>query len=241
PFLSMTMARFGAEVIKIETPGRGDLIRLNGPFAGPKGVHPTRQTEDDLTMKFLKRSEGVKSVTLNLKDPAGRQMFLDMAKECDVVLENLAPGSMKRLGLGYKDVAAVNPRIVYCSISGYGQEGPYADNPAHDHQIQAMSGMMDVNGDPMGRRRGSRFRWRSSDAALCCVFDTGGTPPSRANRRRPVFGRRDDGCPGDLNVYGADGGNSRARTTGPRWQQCADRPDRPLSTKRRRYRYHPGE
>lgn len=150
PFLSMTMARFGAEVIKIETPGRGDPIRLNGPFAGPKGVHPTRQTEDDLTTKFLKRSEGVKSVTLNLKDPAGRQMFLDMAKECDVVLENLAPGSMKRLGLGYKDVAAVNPRIVYCSISGYGQEGPYADNPAHDHQIQAMSGMMDVNGDPDG-------------------------------------------------------------------------------------------
>ena len=150
PFLSMTMARFGAEVIKIETPGRGDPIRLNGPFAGPKGVHPTRQTEDDLTTKFLKRSEGVKSVTLNLKDPAGRQMFLDMAKESDVVLENLAPGSMKRLGLGYEDVAAVNPRIVYCSISGYGQEGPYADNPAHDHQIQAMSGMMDVNGDPDG-------------------------------------------------------------------------------------------
>ena len=150
PFLSMTMARFGAEVIKIETPGRGDPIRLNGPFAGPKGVHPTRQTEGDLSTKFLKRSEGVKSVTLILKDPAGRQMFLDMAKESDVVLENLAPGSMKRLGLGYEDVAAVNPRIVYCSISGYGQEGPYADNPAHDHQIQAMSGMMDVNGDPDG-------------------------------------------------------------------------------------------
>ncbi len=77
-------------------------------------------------------------------------MFLDMAKESDVVLENLAPGSMKRLGLGYKDVAAVNPRIVYCSISGYGQEGPHADSPVHDHQIQAMSGMMDVNGDPDG-------------------------------------------------------------------------------------------
>ena len=150
PFLSMTMARFGAEVIKIETPGRGDPIRLNGPFAGPEGVHPTRQTDDDLTTKFLKRSEGVKSVTLNLKDPVGKQMFLSMAKKSDVVLENLAPGSMKRLGLGYEDVAAVNPEIVYCSISGYGQEGPYADNPAHDHQIQAMSGMMDVNGEPSG-------------------------------------------------------------------------------------------
>ena len=72
PFLSMTMARVGAEVIKIETLGRNDPIRQNGPYAGPKGVDPTRQTEDDLTTKFLKRSEGVKSLTLNLKDPAGR-------------------------------------------------------------------------------------------------------------------------------------------------------------------------
>jgi crotonobetainyl-CoA:carnitine CoA-transferase CaiB-like acyl-CoA transferase len=146
PFLSMTLARFGAEVIKIETPDTGDPIRRSGPFAGPEGVHPTPQTEQDLSTKFLKRSEGVKSVTLNLKDPAGKQMFLDMAKDSDVVIENLAPGSMKRLGLGYNDVAAVNPAIVYCSISGYGQSGPYANNPAHDHQIQAMSGMMDVNG-----------------------------------------------------------------------------------------------
>jgi len=146
PFLSMTLARFGAEVIKIEAPGTGDPIRSSAPFAGPEGVHPTRQTGQDLSTKFLKRSEGVKSVTLNLKDPAGKQMFLDMAKDSDVVIENLAPGSMKRLGLGYDDVAAVNPAIVYCSISGYGQSGPYAANSAHDHQIQAMSGMMDVNG-----------------------------------------------------------------------------------------------
>ena len=146
PFLSMTLARFGAEVIKIEAPGTGDPIRRSAPFAGPEGVHPTRQTEQDLSTKFLKRSEGVKSVTLNLKDPVGKQMFLDMAKGPEVVIENLAPGSMKRLGLGYDDVAAVNPAIVYCSISGYGQSGPYAANSAHDHQIQAMSGMMDVNG-----------------------------------------------------------------------------------------------
>ena len=91
------MARFGAKLIKIETPGRGDPIRLNGTFASPKGVQPTRQTKDDLTTKFLKRSESVKSLTLNLRDPAGRQMFLDMAKESDVILGNLAPGWMKRL------------------------------------------------------------------------------------------------------------------------------------------------
>ena len=150
PFLSMNLARFGAEVIKVEIPGIGDSVRGIGPYAGPNGVHPTRQTEDDIATKFLKRTQGVKSLTLNLKDPAGRQLFLDLAKESDVVIENIAPGSMKRLGLGYDDVSKVNPGIVYCSISGYGQDGPYADNPAHDHQIQAMAGMMDINGQPDG-------------------------------------------------------------------------------------------
>lgn len=146
PFLSMTLARFGAEVIKVEAPGAGDPIRSAGPFHGPQGINAERQTEDDLSVRFLKRSEGVKSVTLNLKDPEGRGMFLELAKQSDVVIENLSPGSMKRMGLGYDDIAAVNPGIVYCSIAGYGQTGPYKDLPAHDHQIQAMSGIMDMNG-----------------------------------------------------------------------------------------------
>ncbi len=150
PFLSMTLARFGAEVIKVEAPGVGDPIRNVGPYHGPKGIHAERQTDDDLSIRFLKRSEGVKSVTLNLKDPEGRRMFLEMAQQSDVVIENLSPGSMKRLGLGYEAVSAVNPAIVYCSISGYGQTGPYKDLPAHDHQIQAMSGIMDMNGAPDG-------------------------------------------------------------------------------------------
>jgi crotonobetainyl-CoA:carnitine CoA-transferase CaiB-like acyl-CoA transferase len=150
PFLSMTLARFGAEVIKVEMPGAGDPIRNIGPYAGPKGISRDRQTEDDLSIRFLKRSEGVKSVTLNLKDEAGRLMFLDLAKQSHVVIENLAPGTMTRLGLGYADVAKVNPGIVYCSIAGYGQTGPHKDLPAHDHQIQAMSGIMDMNGDPKG-------------------------------------------------------------------------------------------
>ena len=150
PFLSTNLARFGAEVIKVEVPGAGDSVRGIGPFAGPEGVHPTRRTDMDIATKFLKRTQGVKSVTLNLKDPEGRRLFLELAKESDVVVENLAPGTMKRLGLGYADVSAVNPGIVYCSISGYGQEGPYSSDPAHDHQIQAMAGMMDINGQPDG-------------------------------------------------------------------------------------------
>ena len=150
PFLSMNLARLGAEVIKVEIPGRGDPVRGNGPFAGPRGIHSSPQTEDDIATRFLKRTQGVKSVTLNLRDPQGRQMFLDLAKQSDIVLENLAPGSMTRLGLGYDQVSAVNPGIIYCSISGYGQTGPYATRPAHDPQIQGMSGLMDINGDADG-------------------------------------------------------------------------------------------
>ena len=150
PYLSMNLARLGAEVIKVEIPGRGDPVRGNGPFAGPEGIHNTPQTKQDIATRFLKRTQGVKSVTLNLRDPKGREMFLDMARKSDIVLENLAPGSMRRLGLGYDDVSVVNPGIIYCSIAGYGQTGPYADRPAHDPQIQGMSGLMDINGDADG-------------------------------------------------------------------------------------------
>ena len=150
PFCSMNLARLGAEVIKVEIPGRGDPVRGNGPFAGPKGTNPDRQTQEDISTRFLKRTQGVKSVTLNLKSPKGRKMFLDLAKCSDVLLENLAPGSMKRLGLGFSEVSLVNPGIIYCSISGYGQTGPYSSRPAHDPQIQAMSGLMDINGDADG-------------------------------------------------------------------------------------------
>ena len=146
PFCSMTLARMGAEVIKVERPGRGDPDRDNGPFAGPNGTHPGRQTDQDLSTRFLKRSRGSKSITLDLKNPKGRDMFLDLAGTADVLLENLAPGSMQRLGLGYAEVSQVNPGIIYCSISGYGQTGPYAGKPAQDPQIQGMSGLMDVTG-----------------------------------------------------------------------------------------------
>ncbi len=150
PYASMNLARLGAEVIKVEVPGKGDPVRGNGPFIGPKGKHPQPQTPDDISTRFLKRNQGVKSVTLNLKRPTGKQMFLDLAKSADIMLENLAPGSLTRMGLGYDDVAAVNPAIIYCSISGYGQTGEYAHKPAHDPQIQGMSGLMEINGHPDG-------------------------------------------------------------------------------------------
>ena len=150
PFGLMNLARLGAEVIKVEIPGRGDPVRGNGPFAGPTGVHKERRNNEDLSTRFLKRTQGVKSVTIDLKTEKGKQVFLELARQSDVVLENLAPGSLRRIGLGYDEVSQVNPGIVYASISGYGQTGPYADKPAHDPQIQGMSGIMDINGDADG-------------------------------------------------------------------------------------------
>lgn len=150
PYTSMNLARMGAEVIKVEMPGVGDPVRNNGPFIGPKGKNLMPKTDDDISTRFLKRNQGVKSVTLNLKAPEGRQMFLEMAKSSDVMVENLSPGSLARMGLGYDDVAKVNPGIIYTSISGYGQTGEYAEKPAHDPQIQGMSGLMEINGHPDG-------------------------------------------------------------------------------------------
>ena len=150
PFTLVNLARLGAESIKVELPRFGDPTRGNGPFASPDGYSATPETDKHLSTRFMKRSQGVKSITLNLKHPEGRQMFLDMAEESDVVVENLSPGAMRRLRLGYEDVSAVNPGIVYASISGYGQTGPHSHRKAHDPEIQGMSGIMDINGDPEG-------------------------------------------------------------------------------------------
>ena len=150
PFAAMSLARLGAEVIKVEIPGLGDPVRGNGPFAGPEGTHAQRYSDEDISTRFLKRTQGVKSITLDLKTARGKELFLDLAKQSDVLLENLAPGSLRRAGLGYEEVASVNPGIVYASISGYGQTGPYKDKPAHDPQIQGMSGLMDINGEADG-------------------------------------------------------------------------------------------
>ena len=140
PFACMLLADMGADVIKIEPPGTGDQTRgaMGFKMKGPD------------SLGFLNMNRNKRSVVLNLKSEAGRTLLLRLAKDADILVENYRPGAMKRLGLGYEDIKAVNPRLVYTSISGFGQTGPWADRPGFDLMAQAMSGVMSVTGYPGG-------------------------------------------------------------------------------------------
>lgn len=139
PFCTLHLALLGAEVVKIENPKAGDLARVLGNM--PKLNKMLMGTS------FLAQNANKKSVTLNLKAPEGKEIFRRLVVGADVVVENFRPDVMPRLGLGYPELAAVNPRLVYCGISGFGASGPDADKPAYDQIIQGLSGVMDVNGD----------------------------------------------------------------------------------------------
>ncbi|MEE3263569.1 MAG: CoA transferase [Candidatus Latescibacterota bacterium] len=137
PFATMVMADLGAQVVKVELPGQGDDSRGFGPFVG-----------DRRSAYFLSVNRGKQSVTLDLRTDAGRDLALRLAEQSDVLVENFRPGSMDRFGLGYEQVAARNRRIVYASVSGFGQTGPYAHRPAYDVIVQAMSGLASITGLP---------------------------------------------------------------------------------------------
>ncbi len=150
PFTTMNLAALGAEVIKVERPGVGDPCRWNPPFAGPEGVSYEKKSEVDASVLYLKRNRGKKSVFLNLRAERGKDLFLELVAKSDIVVENFTPGVMDRLGLDYEALKKVNPKIIYCSISGYGQDGPYRDRSAFDLTIQATSGIMGLTGEPDG-------------------------------------------------------------------------------------------
>ena len=149
PFATLTLAGLGAEVIKIERRDGGDPARTFPPFCGPAGTAGREITSaDDESIAILKRNRGKKSLTLNLEVPEGKQLFLRLVRKSDVVIENLAPGVLEKWDLGYATLAEANPRIVLCSISGYGRTGPKADLPAFDPIVQASSLTMATNGHP---------------------------------------------------------------------------------------------
>jgi CoA:oxalate CoA-transferase len=139
PFTGYQMALLGADVIKIETPGTGDLARQLGA--------DTELNKQMMGTSFLAQNAGKRSIALNLKSTAGKTVFLRMVESADVVLENYRPGVMDRLGIGYKVLKEINPRLVYCAISGFGQTGPLASAPAYDQIIQGRSGLMSITGD----------------------------------------------------------------------------------------------
>ena len=139
PFATLHLSLLGAEVIKIENPADGDLARKLG------NVLPLNDRL--MGTSFLAQNANKKSLTLNLKDPEGKEIFLKLAGTADVVVENFRPDVMKRLGVGYPVLSAANPRIIYCAISGFGATGPDAMKPAYDQIIQGLSGVMAINGD----------------------------------------------------------------------------------------------
>ena len=141
PYGSMLLADMGAEVIKLEEPDGGDPMRVMGPPFLPDGE----------SAYFLSINRNKKSMALDLTTPAGRDVFLDLARVADVVWENFRPGVLTRLGCDYAALSRVNGRLVLCSISAYGQHGPYRDWPAFDLALQAMGGAMSVTGEPGGR------------------------------------------------------------------------------------------
>jgi CoA:oxalate CoA-transferase len=139
PFATLHLALLGADVVKIENPKDGDLARK-------LGIVP-ELNEQLMGTSFLAQNANKRSVTLNLKTPEGKRLFLRLAKDADVLVENYRPDVMERMGLGYATLAAQNPRLVYCAISGFGHTGPEALKPAYDQIIQGLSGVMAVNGD----------------------------------------------------------------------------------------------
>ena len=139
PFCCHQLAHLGADVIKVEVPGSGDLARQLGADAALNAKR--------MGVSFLAQNPGKRSITLNMKSAAGKEAFLKLVATAEVVVENFRPGVMDRLGVGFEVLKHVRPGLVYCAISGFGQDGPARDLPAYDQIIQGLSGVMSITGD----------------------------------------------------------------------------------------------
>ena len=138
PYGTMILADLGAEVIKVEPRTLGDKSRGTGPLV------------NGISTYFFSINRGKKSITVDLKKPEGREIIYSLVKSVDIVTENFLPGTMDRLGIGYERLREINPRLIYASVSGFGQTGPYANKPALDIIVQAMGGLMSITGEPEG-------------------------------------------------------------------------------------------
>ena len=142
PWCTQILADLGADVIKIERPGSGDDTRQWGPpFVSVDGGG------NEESLYFLATNRGKRSMTLNLSDSRGQKVVHELAAQCDVLVENFKVGALARYGLDYEALKEITPSLVYCSITGFGQTGPYADRAGYDFMIQAMGGLMSVTGE----------------------------------------------------------------------------------------------
>lgn len=135
PFCTMLLGDLGAEVIKIEKPGEGEFYRAEGT-----------KNDAGVSIVYPNYNRNKKGITLNIKSPKALEIIKEMAAKADVFVENQRPGLLASMGIGYEDLKAINPRLIYASISGFGQDGPYSHKPAFDMTIAAISGLMSVNG-----------------------------------------------------------------------------------------------
>src|SRR4051812_7022629 len=149
PLACQFLAALGADVVRVEPPG-GDHTWRTPPFVGPDGAHAGPRGPDDIALAPLRRGRGKRNVVLDVKDPRGVALFLDLVEWADVLVDNFRPGVLDGLGLSRDVLIARNDRLVHCSITGYGQNGPYRDRPAMDAVIQATSGFMAKTGFPDG-------------------------------------------------------------------------------------------
>lgn len=138
PYCTMILANMGAEVIKVERPGSGDDSRDFGPFMNGQSAY------------FVSINRGKKSISLNLKSPKTIELVKELVKEVDIVAENFRPGTMEKLGIGYDELKKVNPKLIFATMSGFGQTGPYSRRPAYDMVVQGMGGIMSITGEEGG-------------------------------------------------------------------------------------------
>ena len=154
PWAGQNLADLGAEVIKVERPGSGDDSRAFGPpWVKDKDGRDTRDSA-----YYTSANRGKKSITVNIGKPEGQRLVRELARISDVLIENYKYGDLARYGLSYEDLKKINPRLIYCSITGFGQTGPYRERPGYDFMIQGMGGMMSVTGEPDGAPGGGPQR-----------------------------------------------------------------------------------
>ena len=182
PLATMMLADFGADVIKIETPEKGDDFRHYPP------IDPAIQAQG---APYLWTNRNKRSVAIDLKTPDGVKVALDLIASADVLMENFSTGVMARFGLDYETCARINPKLIYCSVSAYGREGPYSDRLGFDPIAQAESGFISMNGYP--DRQGGTLRicrdgcWYCNDGVQCCLACAVGKAKGKSIRASMIF------------------------------------------------------